>query len=318
MSDTVVQFGPVSLKGFEVPDKLPFGGTNALAVKRLPGGVKIADNTGFFQDDISWEGRFRGSDALARAQAMEALFQSGTAITLIWSGLSFLVVPKTFRAEFERFYEIPYTVTVEVLADQTANSTPGATPGLDDQMADDLSTATDLSTSIDDPALTSAMGSLSSAMGAVPTLIGASQSTINDILAPIASVQSRVQALIGETAALVPDSLPIGGVVSAQRGDLSAEALMEQVTAATSLPDLYNLASVASRMTANLDADGVSGTTIVTAQDLYHVAASAYGDPSGWTDIAAANGLSDPVLVGVQSIRIPPVLSGSGGVLAAP
>ena len=69
-------------------------------------------------------------------------------------------------------------------------------------------------------------------------------------------------------------------------------------------------------MATNVGAVGVSGRqTTVGGGDLYHLAAQAYGDPSGWSTIANANRLTDPVLSGVQTVRIPPAIDGSGGVL---
>jgi nucleoid-associated protein YgaU len=44
---------------------------------------------------------------------------------------------------------------------------------------------------------------------------------------------------------------------------------------------------------------------------------TSYGDPTAWTTIAKANGLTDPVINGVQTILVPPLPGSSGGVLSA-
>ena len=68
-------------------------------------------------------------------------------------------------------------------------------------------------------------------------------------------------------------------------------------------------------MVKNLDAIGVSGSSITTTSDLYTLAAQQYGDVSAWTTIAKANDLTDPILTGINTIRIPPTQDGSNGVL---
>ena len=47
--------------------------------------------------------------------------------------------------------------------------------------------------------------------------------------------------------------------------------------------------------------------------DLYHVAAVQLGDATQWVRIAALNGLVDPVLSGVQTLRIPQIDATAGG-----
>lgn len=43
----------------------------------------------------------------------------------------------------------------------------------------------------------------------------------------------------------------------------------------------------------------------VVGGNLYQIAAQEYGDPMGWVQIAVANGLSDPQVVGVVTLNIP-------------
>jgi nucleoid-associated protein YgaU len=45
------------------------------------------------------------------------------------------------------------------------------------------------------------------------------------------------------------------------------------------------------------------------------MALDSYGDASEWTTIARANGLVDPLLTGIQTILVPPLARGDGGVL---
>lgn len=48
---------------------------------------------------------------------------------------------------------------------------------------------------------------------------------------------------------------------------------------------------------------------------LYHVAARELNDPTQWYRIAAANGLSDPVIYGVVTLIIPPQAVSTDGIV---
>jgi hypothetical protein len=44
----------------------------------------------------------------------------------------------------------------------------------------------------------------------------------------------------------------------------------------------------------------------VIGGNLFEIAASEYGDALQWINIARANGIKDPILVGTQELLIPP------------
>jgi hypothetical protein len=54
----------------------------------------------------------------------------------------------------------------------------------------------------------------------------------------------------------------------------------------------------------------------VVGGNLFRVAAEQLGDATQWVRIAEANGLSDPMLSGVVSLRIPAVDPQAGGGIA--
>ena len=58
-------------------------------------------------------------------------------------------------------------------------------------------------------------------------------------------------------------------------------------------------------------------TITVAGGNLFKIAAAELGDATQWIRIAELNGLSDPVLVGVVTLRLPDQdPSGGGGVVA--
>jgi hypothetical protein len=62
----------------------------------------------------------------------------------------------------------------------------------------------------------------------------------------------------------------------------------------------------------------MSGRTItVVGGNLFGLAAIYLNDATQWNRIAQANGLSDPVLTGLQTLKIPPVDATAGGGIAS-
>ncbi len=58
-------------------------------------------------------------------------------------------------------------------------------------------------------------------------------------------------------------------------------------------------------------------TTLTTAGgNLFAIAAAQLGDATQWIRIAQLNGLSDPMLQGVVTLRIPPLDPNAGGGIA--
>lgn len=83
-------------------------------------------------------------------------------------------------------------------------------------------------------------------------------------------------------------------------------AIREDVGAG--LPELYELRSLCGRMQTNLPLVSTPTSTktiTVGGGNLYAIAAQQYGDAQRWTDIASANGLSDPMLTGINTLIIP-------------
>jgi nucleoid-associated protein YgaU len=55
------------------------------------------------------------------------------------------------------------------------------------------------------------------------------------------------------------------------------------------------------------------GTIVVAGGDLFRIAAEQLGDATQWLRIAELNGLSDPILSGLVTLRLPNVDPTAGG-----
>lgn len=121
----------------EVPDIMPWGGRQMLAIHRQIGGTRVIDAMGPDPDPIRWSGLFYGSaDVVARrARAVDAIRQSGAEVVLTWGSFTYLVVVKSFNCKYKNEWEQRYTIECEVVSDG-----PVAifAPSLDEAIQSDL------------------------------------------------------------------------------------------------------------------------------------------------------------------------------------
>lgn len=316
MSDTKVTLDDFEFRDFEVPEEINFGGDQAVDIKRLIGGTRIVDAMGADDDPLEWSGMFRGEDALDRARQLDAKRRAGRALSLTYGELAYTVVIESFKSRYQSFYEIPYRISLVIISDDAEPAAGGETVGVDEMVLADMVAANELRTAIPDAPLGGLMDTLSTAVGSVGSFAGAGLSTISGVLSPLAAVQDRVGELLNAAETALGSVQAVGSVIPGlSAADLSS-GLLGQVYAARDAANLFDLQSVLGRMEVNLGAIGTSGGEFITAgADLFALASKAYGDASEWSTIARANGLTDPIVQGVQTLLIPPTPRGDGGVL---
>lgn len=241
MPDLVITLGGIDFQGFEVPERIAgLGGRQMLTVHQLIGGQRVVDAMGRDDAPLTWEGRFRGVDAVSRARAIDALRVGGASQSLTFGDFAFTVVVDEFVYEIERFYEVPYHLSLVVLTD---DSTIGArqTPGVDEMLASDTRWAQSLGASIGDAALSGLLGNVSTAIGAVPGFASATGAQLQSVLAPVAAAQGCVTSLIVQAETTLNSVSAVGGVVPGLPVTTLASNLLGQVSAMTQVANLYSL-----------------------------------------------------------------------------
>lgn len=319
MVDTTLQLGDFVFQAYEIPEKIPFGGSQQLVTHKLIGGARVVDAMGRDDMPIAWSGLFYGAAALDRARYVDYLRTTGQVLTLTWSEFNYSVIIEKFECPFERFYKLPYSISCSVVSDNASPTTSGVPSGFDDALTDDMSTANSIGSVIGDSALSGLLNTLNTAIAAVSSFATATQATINSVLIPLAVVQSKVSVLITTTANTLNSVTTIGGILPNNPISTQAANLTNQVVATANLPQLYNLQSVLNRMGGNLGLIGGapnSQQVTVAGGNLMSIASQYYGDPTKWTALSQANGLVDPVLTGINTIIIPPNPADNGGVLS--
>lgn len=118
MSGTVggLTLGPVVFSGFEVPERVRFGGRQLVAVHVLPGGGRVVDAMGADEGLVFWSGVFAGAGAAARVRVLEQLRRDGAALPLAWEGWRYTVVVTSFQVAGANAAWVPYRLEATVVA----------------------------------------------------------------------------------------------------------------------------------------------------------------------------------------------------------
>ena len=120
----MLMLGPVVFQGFEVPERIAFGGRHRLAIHRLPGGARTVDAMGADDSDISWSGMMAGPEAGPRTRALDGMRRGGQAWPLTWDGWRFQVVVSAFLVRSEGPFWAPYRIRCTVLPEADAPDAP--------------------------------------------------------------------------------------------------------------------------------------------------------------------------------------------------
>jgi hypothetical protein len=195
MTDGSVVLGGFVFFDHEVPNTLPFGGTQEYKKQVMVGGQKVVDAMGPNNDDISWSGRFRGAAAIGRASSVKSMMDAGAQVTLTWLGISRTVLITKFEPTTDKFYEVPYRITCCVVDDPSQGG-GGIISSLDSLVGGDLAAAVSILPSAVGIVSTAVSG-LSAAVAAVPILQGAAGA----VLAPVLGAARAAGTAIASTIA---------------------------------------------------------------------------------------------------------------------
>src|SRR5437763_1494915 len=106
----MLSLGSVTFAIDELPERIRFGGTHAVAVRKYPGGFVDVQTLGAFDDNLSWDGCLWFTDALARARALNTLRLHADPVLLQLGTLHITVVVSRFTFDYENDFRIPYQI----------------------------------------------------------------------------------------------------------------------------------------------------------------------------------------------------------------
>lgn len=319
MSDITVTLGEFTFRDFEIPDEISVPTRQATKTHLRVGGAKTVDAMGAFVDPVSWSGRFRGPDAEARRDQINAMVLAGKPVSLAWGSRAFTVLIQAFTPSHRGNNEIPYSITCEVISDDADPNVSAHAVDPNEMIGRDVDAAQAAGLKVvgGKSGLASALTSVQGAVAKVSDFARATRAEIAAVLQPITQAQGLVQSLIVSAEEAIGSVQAIGGVIPGLSGVDLTFGLSRQIYAMQDAANLYDVLHLLGRTQTNLGAIGNSGAHVIVAGgDLFKIATTAYGDAAEWATIAAANGITDPALTGLQEITIPPSPLGSGGILS--
>jgi hypothetical protein len=217
MPTTQLLLGPVAFAGFEVPDRITFGGRQRLAIHRLVGGGRVVDALGADDADLAWSGVFSGPDAADRARLLDALRMAGAQVTLTWDAFFYTVVIAEFSADYSAPWWVPYRLVCTVVLDPAAPVVQAAADLLTSVTADltSASAAFDVSAPLAAVGVTGAATAGTAANAAAVASLAASQAALGTQLAAAGAALGgddplAVSAAAGQLASLSQASAYLG------------------------------------------------------------------------------------------------------------
>lgn len=245
-----------TFRNFEVPDRAPFGGEQALSVHKLIGGQRIIDAMGRDDQDISWSGLFLSADADVRARIIDQFRVAGQPMLLTWGEHRYTVLIQSFRPSYEQPGKVPYSITFTVLLDQT-KTVPTSEPTTDSQAVSDANSASLLGQALSavNDAVKVAMPYINLVQQTISTvngITGLNNPTLNSLQLNIASAQGVIAPLTQQADGVLSSLTTLGGVVTAATGPSNSSALLAASSTATQLPNLLSLGSTLTRLSRNI------------------------------------------------------------------
>lgn len=315
--DTVLRLGDFEFSNMEIPESIPLGGDQRLAIHKYPGGARKVQAMGADNEPLQWSGLFLGGNALERAKYLDFLRVQGAALPLTFFDSTYTVVIAKFRFVAERYYKVPYTISLEVVSDDSQPVQTIAPAGFDTAIGADCDSMLGLGDLIGDGPLSGALDVLDGMVRNVSSFTMAASGTVQAVKGAIGAVSARVSTLTASVENTINAVTAPGGVLPGVPLVQTIATAAAQVTATTQYSTLLNLGSLATRMTRNVSMaqQGASTRSLqVAGGTLFDIAAREYGDATRWIAIAQASGLTDAVITGVKTLQIPANPIDSGGV----
>ena len=190
---SVLSLGAVELAGFEVPERLEFGGKQQIAVHRLIGGGRVIDTLGPDEGALQWSGVLSGSFAADRAMLLNQMRVAGQVQSLTWNAFCYSVVISHLDFDYRNAWWIPYKIGCAVCEDQSQSGS-SFIASLTDLIASDLAAAGSFLGTLDSASVNAAAATVNSSpqsMSAAQTQLTSVQ---NDILFQAQSAQAGLES----------------------------------------------------------------------------------------------------------------------------
>lgn len=292
-----VTLGSILFSTEELPDKWDIGASQQmLVVDDLPGGGRVVNDMGNSANEITWTGRFYGSNIWPRVQQLRLYQVNSVVIPLNWWNEKYLVVIKSFNPGYMGG-RTEYEITLVVIQDQNGAFTVSTAQSIDQVVQ-----------SLQSQAITqqNAVQAAEQAAQNPPPLpaqdvYGQYLLDLWEILGNAAPLSSNIVQY--GPAILTAAQIAIAGVQQYQGSILPTDP---------QFPNTVGLLASLLTLYQNVQAGMVQKTVPFDGGDLFEMAALEYGDITQCFAIASANSLVYPTLPsGSSNVAIPPPQQGT-------
>lgn len=273
---------------FETPENFELewrtlGGAEDIPSQAGVPAQRVAQTMGVVMSTIKFEASFVGPDALAKAQAMEALQKAQNSGPFQFGARTIQCTLFVFNEKYRNINDITYSVELEPTI-ETSNGAPANGTSATASLAGTLDA---IGSTILPPALAQ--------LTAVPPAIAAAASTKfpGAALSDLQSLSTTFQSA----------SSQLNTLMSATSGSTLASDTTTFLAAAGLVGQLSSATATISQFT------GATGSPVSAAGlNAYQIATQYTGDINNVESIMSANGISDPFNIGTATVIIPSIL----------
>jgi len=248
-----VSLGGFVFQGFEVPERVNWGGAQRLVTHKMVGGGRFIDAMGRDDADISWSGIFLSSDASIRADQLDQMRIAGDPLELQFMGRQYTVLIGSFQAIQRRVNYVPYQITCVVLTDDSA-SAANQSPSLLSQLTNDLNSALGIDVPATLAAAQTALSSLAPVIAPLASLAPGSSAALS-VVSGLASAQSLISSAQsvadGQVGGITAAAATAGNLLGSSNPTAAVTNLTEAVSALSTSSAAQAMSAYVSRMTAN-------------------------------------------------------------------
>jgi hypothetical protein len=206
--DQTIILGDFVFDGWEIPEKISWGGAQRVNVHKMIGGERVIDSMGPDNADISWSGIFLSPDASLRADQLDQMRKDGELLELVFAGRYYSVVISSFTADQRMLSYVPYNITLAVQRDQSIATYPYVDDAIAAVLADTIAALSIVDTPPSQMAATFIAMAGIPPMLALPALVAQTTAT-----AVVSTALTATQTGIGSAAAEA--SIAIGTMAAA-------------------------------------------------------------------------------------------------------
>lgn len=140
--------GGIVFDNYSAPTTMMGGGSQAMAVHKLPGGLRVIDTLGPDEADITWDGFFFEDGAYTKALTLDGMRAAGQVLPLIWGGQYRSVLINNFIYKVRRLPNwVIYNITCTVTQNPALGNLSSQPSSIDGQVGSDLNAAASAATS---------------------------------------------------------------------------------------------------------------------------------------------------------------------------